>query len=723
MRQSAAIDAIFPPLLLFSVRKRGGAVVSWMEAILAAQKENLFLWIPVFLGCGIGVYFALPSEPPASLTAGGGTLAAVSWLAARPLKERALFLWVLMTAAFLFAAGFMTAQMRTIHVAASMLEKQIKITKVSGTITGLEEMEEGAGQRYILSDVTIEKLTPEKTPAKIRLRVRTGANAELSAGDRVEVLAGLNPPSAPVAPDAFDFQRYAYFQQIGAFGFTYETPRIVAQGLPESSAERIEQFRENIVRRVGARLSDASQSSIAAAMMTGERGAISEADNEDLQASGLAHMLSISGMHIGMIATTIFFAARFMISLFPAVALRLPVKKIAAGAALAGASAYLVLIGVDNVPAVRSLLMTGLVLVAVMLDRMPFSLRTVALAAIVVLFIWPDALWSASFQMSFAAVAALIWFYEVTKGVWARLYGNAGIVRKLVLYLLGLCATSLVASAATAPFVLYHFQRASLYGVLANLLGVPVMGFVVMPAVVVAYLLMPFGWEGPALWAMGKGIAAVMVVARDVAAIPGANMYFPALPLSVFMWLTAGALIAMIWRGKGKWLALLPLAVSIVIAAGVRQPDILISAEGRLFAYAPPGRERVITVSSRVKDRFTAEVWAQRYGLPPDYRPLAWPKEGAGPDGMTCGEGGCRLGVEGKKIAFSFDASTQEEDCAWADIMAAQYPLRGRCAAPVTIDFFDLWREGAHAIWLEDGRIEHVGAERGKRPWTVSNGR
>lgn len=723
MQQNGAINAVPAVFSALPLRRTGEGVRSWADGALAAQKENLFLWIPVLLGCGIGAYFSLRFEPPASLTFGGAALGGVLWLAARPLKERMLPLWVLLTAAFLFTAGFAAAQMRTIHVAAPMLEKKIKIARVAGTVEMLEGMEEGAGQRYILSDVSIEKLPPEKTPAKIRLRVRTGENTELSAGDRVEVLAGLNPPSAPVSPGAFDFQRYAFFRKIGAFGYTYETPRIIAQRPPGSAGERIEQFRENMVRRVGARLPDASESSIAAAMMTGERGAISEADNEALQTAGLSHMLSISGMHIGMIATTIFFAVRFLMTLFPAAALRLPVKKIAAGVALTGAAAYVILIGTDNVPAMRSLLMTGLVLVAVMLDRMPFSLRTVALAAIVILFIWPDALWSASFQMSFAAVAALIWFYEVTKGMWSRLYGDAGIVRKLALYLLGLCATSLVASAATAPFVLYHFQRASLYGVLANLLGVPVMGFVVMPAVVLSYLLMPFGWEGPALWAMGKGITAIMAIARDVAAIPGANMYFPALPLPVFTCLTAAALIVMLWRGKGKWLALLPLAVSILIAMNVRQPDIMISAEGKLFSYVPPGQERALSVSSRVKDRFTAEVWAQRYGLPPDYKPKIWPKEGVGPDGVTCGEGGCRLEADGKKIAFSFDAAAQEEDCAWADIMAAQYPVRGRCAAPVTIDFFDLRREGAYALWLREGRIKSAGAARGGRPWTVSNGR
>lgn len=719
MTQDMTVDAALPPLSPLPLRRRGEVILEQAESLLAGQKENLILWVPVVLACGIATYFSLKSEPPVALTMG---LAAMSFLAlviSWPLKEKMFPLWAAGMAVFLFVAGFALAQVRAIHMASPMLEKEIKVTKVTGTIASLEDMEEGAGQRYILTDLAIEKLPPEKTPKNIRLRVRTGDNAALNAGDRVEVLAGLNPPSAPVAPGAFDFQRYAYFRQIGAFGYTYETPRIIGQRPPESFTVKLEQFRESMIARINRALPDASQSSISTAMMTGERAAISKADNDDLQASGLAHMLSISGMHIGMVTTMIFFTVRLLLAAVPFVALRLPIKKYASFLALVGITAYVVVIGTDNVPAVRSLLMTALVLVALMLDRMPFSLRTVGLAALVVLTIWPDALWTASFQMSFAAVAALIWFFEITKDFWARLHRDAGLFRKLALYVAGLCLTSLVAGAATAPFVLYHFQRVSVYGILANLLGVPVLGFVVMPAVVLAYILMPFGWEYPALWAMGQGIDVIMRIAREVAAFPGANIYCPALPLSVFVWMTAAALIVMLWRGRGKWSALLPLLVSMIVAVNARQPDILISSEGKLIAYAPSGEERVMTVSSRTHDRFAAGVWKQRYGLPPDYKPEAWPKEGTGAGGIVCGEGGCRLETGGRKIAFSYEASTHGEDCAWADILIAQQPVDQSCKTSKVIDLFDLHRDGAHALWL-DGKIETVSAERGKRPWTIS---
>lgn len=689
-------------------------MTSWMEGVLAAQKENLILWVPVIFACGIGAYFGLSLEPPAALTAGIGALAALLWFLAWPLKGKIFPLWVGATAAFLFVEGFALAQARTIHVAAPMREKEIKITRVTGTVETIEDMEEGAGQRYILSHLSIEKLPPEKTPEKVRLRVRTGENVKMRPGDRVEVLAGLNPPSAPAAPGAFDFQRFAFFRRIGAFGYTYETPRILENRPPQAFGQRLELFRENMIARVNAALPDPSQSSIAGAMMTGERAGIPQADNDAMQAAGLAHMLSISGMHIGMIATTVFFSFRFLLALFPAAALRFPIKKIAAGAALATAAGYVLVIGFDNVPAVRSLLMTGFVLVAVMLDRVPFSLRTVGLAAFVVLAIWPDALWTASFQMSFSAVAALIWFYEATRNVWLRLYHDAGVVRKIALYLLGLAVTSLVASAATAPFVLYHFQRASLYGVLANLLGVPVLGAAVMPAVVLAYILMPFGWEYPALWAMGKGIQIIMAIARDVAAIPGANLYFPALPLPVFIWLTASALVAMIWRGRGKWFALLPLAFCLLAVANASQPDILVSADGKLISYY--SKENGMSVSSRVNGHFTAGIWAERYGFPPGYKPDAWPKEGTGAGGVTCGEGGCRLERDGRKVAFSFEPFAQAEDCAWADILIARYPVAA-CRTPVVIDIYDLRRDGAYALWLSGAR-ENVGSLRGMRPWS-----
>lgn len=717
IRPSETAPRAFTAALFAPAFRSLPGMASWMEGVLAAQKENLILWVPVFLSCGIGTYFGLGSEPSGTVTLAGAILVTLLWLAAWPFKEKNFPLWIAGTMMFLFAAGFILAQSRTVHVAAPMLEREIKITKLTGTVEVREEMEEGAGERYILSHLSIEKLPPEKTPEKIRLRVRTGENSQISPGDRVEVLAGLNPPSPPVAPGAFDFQRYAYFRQIGAFGYTYETPRILESRPPHSLGARLETFREHMIRRVNAALPDATQSSIAAAMMTGERAAISQTDNNDLQAAGLAHMLSISGMHIGMIATTVFFAVRFLLSLSPALGMRIPAKKIAAGFALVAAAAYVMVIGMDNVPAVRSLLMTGLVLVAVMLDRTPFSLRTVGFAAFIVLAIWPDALWTASFQMSFAAVTALIWFCEITKDWWARLSRDAGLIRKLALYVLGLVATSLVASAATAPFVLYHFQRASIYSVIANLLGVPLLGFIVMPTVVLSYLLMPFGWEKPALWAMGQGLDLIMDIARDVAAIPGANFYFQALPLSVFIWMTAGALIFMLWRGQGKWFAIVPLTVALLIAVNTRQPDILISAEGGLISYY--ARNEGMTVSNRVKDRFAAGVWAQRYGLPPDYKPISWSKEGAGPGEIACDEAGCRLEAQGRKVAFSFDPSTRNEDCSWADIMIADYPVRG-CDSPTVIDLISLKIKGAHAVNLATGKVSTVYPEQGDRPWAIS---
>ena len=717
MDSNAAISATLPTTIairwLTNVSER-------LEAALAAQKENLILWVPVVMACGIGTYFGLRFEPPAGLTMGAAAVVMILWVLTWQLRKRAFPLWILCTAIFLFTAGFALSQARAIKIASPMLQKEIKITKVTGTIDVLEEMEEGEGQRYILSDLIIDKLPPAETPNKIRLRVHTGKNLEMSPGDRVEVLAGLSPPSAPVAPGAFDFQRYAFFRQIGAFGYTYETPRIIENRPPQAFTVRLEQFRGDMITRVNAYLTKPSQSSISAAMMTGERSAVSQADNNALQASGLAHMLSISGMHIGMIATTIFFFSRLLMALIPPLVLPFPLKKFAAAAALLGAVAYVLVIGFDNIPAVRSLLMTGLVLVAVMLDRMPFSLRTVGLAAFIVLLIWPDALWTASFQMSFAAVTGLIWFFDASKNFWTRLYSGGGLLRKLALYVIGLCVTSLVATIFTAPFVLYHFQRASVYGIIANLLGVPVLGFIVMPAVVLAYFMMPLGWEQPSLWVMGQGIDIIMMIAHNVAAIPGANIYLPAMPQSVFSWLTAAALISMIWRGRGKWLALLPLAISIIIAVNTVQPDILISSDAKLMAYTPPESAEGMSVSSRVRDRFSAKVWTQRYGLPPDFKPAVWPKEGTGPGGIVCGEGGCRLETDGRRIAFSFDPSTQGEDCTWADILIAGAPVQIRCKTPVVIDFFDLWRDGAHALWLEDGRIETVAAERGKRPWSAS---
>lgn len=698
---------------------RGRAwALSVLQQAAAAQKGRLILWMPVLFGTGIGLYFQQRTEPSAPVTMAIFAAALASWLLSwmgRGRDETGRVAWIAGTALFLIVAGFTAAQARTVMLDTTMLARAEKGVTIEGTVHRLDFMEEGKGMRLVLRDVSIAGMPERFTPERVRLLVRQ-ETGPLRPGDRVRVRAGLNAPAPPVAPGAFDFQRYAYFHGIGAFGFTYAPPEIMRSAGRTTWEQGLEKIRQGIMTRVRA-AQHADAAPVAIALITGEMTAVSRADWDAMRISGLAHMLSISGMHIGMIAGFLFFSVRFAMALFPSFALYHPIKKYAAVVAFAGALFYTFLSGAP-IPAIRSMIMTGLMLCAVMIDRTPFSVRTIALAAMAILIFWPEALWSASFQLSFAAMTALIVFWEDLGETMARWHRNSGFLRRAFMYFFGVVLMTLIASLATAPFSLYHFQQTGLYAIPANMAASPLMSFCVMPAALVACLLMPFGLEEWPLRFMDLGIRFVMKVAYETASWPHASVTVPALPFSSFLMAVAGALFLALWRGPGRLAGLLPLAVSIVLAVAVPRPDILVSADAKLMAVRD--RDGRLAMSSRVSNRFSSQNWMRRNGQD-GQKAERWPVEGHDEaTGLRCDESGCRMEREGKAVAFSFIPSAQEADCRWADILVASYPVRGPCESGMVIDRFALWRNGAYAVSIAGGSARSITDVRGKRPWTVS---
>ncbi len=681
------------------------------------RQHGLFLlWLPVFMGIGIGVYFSLDFEPPGLLAA----LAFAVTLAAAALAAPGRRLSGLRGAGFgciaalcIGMAGFCLAQWRTHAVASPILSRAIGPAGLTGTVRSVEMLETGKGVRLILGGLSIERLDPERTPRYVRVKVKDADG--IRVGQRLGMTARLNPPSGPVAPRAFDFQFYAWFRQIGAFGFAYGAPRILEDD--DGRGQRAERFRQAITARVNAHLRG-PEAAMSVAMMNGEVSAVPEGARDDMRDSGLAHILAISGSHVGVLAGFVFFVLRAFLCLFPRIALYWPVKKIAAVAAMAAATAYVGMVG-PLIPVVRAWLMTLIVLTGVVADRVSISLRLLAVSALAIMVFMPEAMLGASFQMSFAAVGALILFYETTRGWWRRVYRDAGPVRKAALYILAMCGTSLAAGLATAPFSLFHFQQFPVYGLLANLLALPVLSFVVMPAVVMTFLAMPFGLEAWPVRMLGYGDAAILKIAHDMAGLPHAVAHGTAWPAAALATMVLGALCLALLRGRARVITGAPLAFCALLIIGThRPPDVLVAASGKLMAVRT---EDGLTLSSLSMDKFAAENWMRMAGNEGE-QPGRWPAEGKA-GGLSCDEWGCRMERDGRKIAFSLDVAGQKADCDWADIMVSAAPIKARpCMAAVKIDYFDLKRDGAIALW-SDGTVESVGGTRGARPWAVSNGR
>lgn len=708
-------DRFFPEAAAEEDSPRGkAAALNWLAWTLTAERERWVLWLPVAVGTGVGVYFGLPVEPPVWLGAGLflPILAAVFlW------RRRSPALMAVLIGLAALALGFTAAQLRTLSVAAPVLAERMRPVAVSGRVLGVEP--HGAGQRMVLDRVRLPDVAAGETPQKVRIRI-SAKGVQVHPGERIRVRAVLSPPPPPVAPGAFDFQRQSYFRGLGAVGFAYGKPEILETGETDGRiwSLAVTGLRQAIGERVMARL-PGPEGTVARALMTGERGAIPERILEAMRDSGMAHLLAISGLHIGLVAGILFVGLRALLALIPPLALRYPIKKIAAGVGIAGALAYALIAGAP-IPTQRAFLMIGLVLLAVLLDRRGLGIRTVAWAALIILLWRPESLLGASFQLSFAAVTALVAIYEQIGGFRAAGFSRRrGLGRRIALYPGGVALSTLIAGSVTAPFAIYHFNRLAVFGLAANLGAVPVTALWIMPWAVLAFLLTPFGLEGLALTPMGWGIDLVIAIAETVSSWPGAVTLLPAMPLWGLVCAVSGGLWLLLWRRNWRYIGLLPLAGGMAALALVTPPDILVDDRGELLAVRMADGD--LAVSTLRSGRFDREIWLRRAGQ--GGRPAKWPGEGESADGrLACDRLGCIYRADGRTVALVRATGALAEDCRVADVVVAAVPVRKPCpSADVVIDRFDVWRNGAHALWLtgEETRVESVNQTRGHRPWVL----
>ncbi|MGB0682822.1 MAG: ComEC/Rec2 family competence protein [Magnetovibrionaceae bacterium] len=687
--------------------------------------------LPILLGIGVVIYFRLPIEPAPWVVLVSLVLGALGLLFAR-LAGTAR---ILILSLCLVTLGLGLGGLRTLSVAAPVLERATGPTWVEGRLARVEPLTDGV--RVTLDSVRIDRIRPADTPVRVRLTAK-GKQPALHPGDWLRLRGELRPPPPPSAPGAFDFQRQMFFQSIGAVGFVYgparistpysDAPTVATWENGFGLAEALQNLRTALTRRLLAGL-EGDAGAVAAALITGERRAIPEEVTEALRDAGLAHLLAISGLHIGLVTGLFFGGIRLILAFAPAVALRFPTKKIAAAIALPAALCYCLIAGA-TVPSLRAFLMVGLMLLAVLVDRRAISLRAVAIAASLILIFWPESLLGASFQMSFAAVVVLVAGYEqLTDRGWMVSRRDSGVWGQIGLYMAGIAITTLLAGLATAPFAAYHFNRIADYGLLANLAAVPLTGLWIMPAGLFSLLLMPFGLEEWGLAVMGFGIDLVIAIAKGVAGLPGATRQIPALSDLAFGLILVGGLWAVLVRGRGRLLGLAGPVLALVLVINTPSPMIFVDSEARLMAVRL-GDE--IFVNSRQIARFDRDVWQRRLGLTAAQR---WETNGRprtqGEASLRCDIHACRLTVHNRVISLIRHPAALADDCRGADLVISLEPVSPGCRAETTvIDRFDLWRGGALSVTLTDTlrkagqfQLRQDKIERGNRPWVPQSGR
>ena len=693
-----------------------GRVLPVLRAALLIERDRRALWLPVCVGVGDAVYFARHAEPQPWMAAAVALAGLVLFGFARG-REGVRIAGIAIIAG---ALGFLAAELATWR-APPLAELPRTASIVSGRISAIDVFADGSRR------VTFDRPVLGDDPPiarHLRVRLRADDDQTIAVGDALTVRAMLRAPAPPSLPGGRDLQREAFFGRLAGSGYALGVARIGQHGDARSNlASRWQGLRETIAARIMAVLPGA-RGAIAATLLTGISSALPQTDRNAFAVSGLAHLLAVAGLHLGIVMGLVMGGLRMALALWEYGALRLPTRQISAVAALAAGAFYMALTGM-HLPTIRSLAMATLAVLALLLGRRALSMRGLCVAALVILLAAPDSLLEVSFQMSFAAVMALIAGYEVLRPMMTRLYGDGGWQRRLALHAAGLFLTSLLAGAASLPFAAYHFGHVQFYFVLANLVAVPLTALWVMPGGLLSLVLMPFGMERLTLLPMGWGIGVILWLAREVALLPSASIAVRAMPLWSLALISPGLVWLCLRRGHWRLLGLLPLAAGLLTPWICVPPDLMVSADARLIALRvdQPGGARLLLEKGSGASPLTLSDWSRSQAIetPPSIMPQA------GSDGpAVCDAAMCRILLRGRTVLLlreparhAVAAVATPGDCERVALLVSPRPAGRSCLGQPRIDRFTVWREGAQAVWIRAGGVHVVSDQdaRGLRPW------
>lgn len=632
----------FRPLQIAGRLRIGERLERWLEA----ERGQIVLWIPVMLGAGIAAWFALPDTNRWSAVMLGGVAVAAAGIALGRAGRAARCVAV---AGLLVALGCALIWWRAERVAAPALARPA-IVAFQGKVERVEQLP--------ARDMVRVRIAPEAgsgLPPAVRVNLDAKeVPAGLTRGAVVKLRARLMPPAPPAVPGAYDFERVAWFDRLGASGRGFAPVEIVAPGETKSG------LRERLTAHVQSRV-EGSAGGIAASLVTGDRGAISEEDGEALRRSGLAHLLSVSGLHVTAVVGATMLLVLRLLALSPALALRWPLPVVAAGAAGVAAVGYTLLTGAE-VPTVRSCIAALMVLAAMMLGREAITLRLVAFGALVVLLLWPEALMGPSFQMSFAAVTAIValheskrvrgWFERREEG-WAwRFARGAG----------SLLLTGLVVEIALTPIALFHFHKSGVYGALANIVAIPLTTFVIMPLEAAALFFDLIGLGAPFWWAAGKALQLLLWIARAAAGAPGALAMLPGMPGGAYALMVVGGLWFALWKTRMRLAGLISVVAGAVWAVATPMPDLLVTGDGRHLALRMAGGE-IALLRDRAGD-YVRDMMAENGGVDAELPALAEQRD------TRCSPDLCLINVERGGRRWRIAATRSGHLVPWREMLA-----------------------------------------------------
>ena len=570
-----------------------------------AENDRFILWLPVLFGLGIGIYFALDVEPSYwfTIVVVESLLALLYFFRYNPIK------YMFIGSLIIVALGFSNIQIRSMYQSKFIedIEETNNVTYLKGRIVKIDKSAKGK-VRLLLSDVA-DFDTSKKGLYRITLPAK---KSSLKDGVCVEMVATVMPPMPPIMPNTYQFNRKSFFEGISALGYAnsnvFEIDCEQDLSFSQKLAGLINQVRKKIAKNIYSVLLP-DEAAVTSAILAGDRTGISDNLYQQYRDSGLAHFLSISGLHMSMIAALTFFAIRLLMSLIPTMALKYDSKKTAAIFAIFMSFVYLLISGAD-IPVQRAFIMTFIVLLGVLFSRNAISMRMLSFAAFVVLVISPYALISASFQMSFAAVLVLISFYEKYAGAIQKFFKGKNIVKIILAYIIGLLISDFVASIATLPFAVYHFNTVAIYTTLGNLLAGPIIGLIIMPFVLISLFLMPFNLYVWPLKIVGFGVKAVNDITAYVSSLPNAGYHIISMPFWGLLLIVIGGLWLCIWQRKWRLWGVFPIVVGILSIFTTSVPDVIFSADAKSIA-VKDNYGNMLVLQNRKND-FIKQIWLEK---------------------------------------------------------------------------------------------------------------
>ncbi len=700
---------------------RSNSTPTWRERFAAAiareiEERRVFLWTPIAAIGGVALNLAADREPalwlPALILAAAVTLA---WAFRRHAPARGF--WIGMAA---LSAGFLSMGLRTERALTPMLD-HVRIVTLRGFVEEVDFRQ--AGARFVLRVVDAADIPERLAPRRVRLTTRK--TPDIAAGDFVALKARLLPPARAVLPGGYDFARDAYFQGVGAVGSALGAVTRAAAPAEATRAQllfaALDRARNVLALRVDA-IIGGDEGAIAAAMVTGKRDFLSDNAKDLIREAGIFHIITISGVQMTLVAGIFFVIARRLLALSATLALHYPIKKIAAAAAMVGSFAYDLATG-SRVGTERALIMTLIVLGAVVLDRRALSMRNLALAILAIVAIEPEAVTGVSFQLSFAAVAALVAVMETRlaradlgRDPFAPERGKpppASLPARAAAKVAELLFATLCATSATASFMAYHFHDLSPYVLIGNPLTLTIIELFAVPGALLGTALYPLGFDKGVWLYVGMGIKLVLYVARLIAAAPGSTLHVPAFAPWALPFLSLGVASAVIWR---TWLlratALAFFAVGVVGAASGSRYDVIVPPTGDEAALRDAdGR---LALLGKRHNSFSAEQWLAADG---DERDASAARIVA----PACDRLGCVGDLpEGMALSIVLDRAAFEEDCARAAVVVSPLTAPSTCKPPLLLDERRLAETGAVGLaW--DGAKFSLTADRGAledRPWS-----